>query len=460
MKILVISLHEQRIGGGEGRLAYEFAVEMSRRHTVALIYPGTVPDNLPDDAHLLVYPIRSIDATIPALTGGEMRALFRFMGEFAPEIIHSHTPFLLGAIIQAWAFIHGIPFFFTAHELPSKITGWGLIRYMRPLAQSGLMRLLTRTYLVSFCRGCTAVVALNRAAAEDMRLIRYRGPLFVIPNGRTLSLYDGKPVAVREGSRRNLAYVGDIIPRKNQKYLVDVMGRLPPCYHLFIIGHAVDHHYRRQIDRQMPPDVGKRVTFTGRLDHSRIPGYLVRTHLWVSASLMEVQSLAVMEALASGTPVLGLANATIDEMVDSRVGMRLEQDATPEEFAKAVRALCETDDARYRTMCANARESVRRFDWATVTAMTERMYRRASRGIGRTRRGTASMVLLLSVAQTLLILLMYGILRIRTITKSMPRWSRLMMVRNERETRGIRRSWLRRMRRIVREQDAEESPRS
>jgi glycosyltransferase involved in cell wall biosynthesis len=460
MKILVISLHEQRIGGGEGRLAYEFAVEMSRRHAVALVYPGLAPDKLPDDAHLIVYPIRSLDATIPALTGGEMRALFRFLGEFKPDVIHSHTPFLLGSIIQAWAFIHGIPFFFTAHELPSKITGWGLIRYMRPLAQNGLTRLLTRAYLVSFCRGCTAVVALNKAAMDDLRLIRYRGRLFVIPNGRTLSLYDGKPTVTTEGSVKNLAFVGDIIPRKNQKYLVDVMSHLPPCYHLFIIGHAVDHRYRRQMESQMPRDVWRRVTFTGRLDHSRVPEYLARTRLWVSASLMEVQSLAVMEALASGTPVLGLANETIDEMVDERVGMRLERDATPEAFARAVRALCETDGARYQAMCEKARESVRRFDWANVAGMTERMYRSASRGVGRTRRGTVSMPLLLSVAQMLLILLMYGILRIRTITRGMPRWSRLLMVKNERQTRWMRRSWLRRMKRTAREQDVEEAPRS
>jgi glycosyltransferase involved in cell wall biosynthesis len=281
MKILVISLHEQRIGGGEGRLAYEFAVQMSRRHTVALVYPGMSPDNLPDDSHLLVYPIRSIDATIPALTGGEMRALFRFLGEFKPDIVHSHTPFFLGAVIQAWAFIHGVPFFFTTHELPSKINGWGLVRYMRVLVQTRLMRLLTRTYIASFCRGCTAVVALNKAAAADLRLIRYRGRLVVIPNGRTLSLYNGKAAVTTESPVRNLAFVGDIIPRKNQKFLVDVMGHLPPCYHLYIIGHDVDHRYRRQIDSQMPPDVRRRVTFTGRLDHSLVPEYLTRTHLGV-----------------------------------------------------------------------------------------------------------------------------------------------------------------------------------
>jgi 1,2-diacylglycerol 3-alpha-glucosyltransferase len=416
MKILVISLHEQRIGGGEGRLAYEFAVQMSRRHTVALVYPGTTPDDLPDDAHLLVYPVHSIDATIPAMTGGELRDLFRFVTEFAPDVIHSHTPFFVGSFIQAWAFTHGVPFYFTAHELPSKINGWGLVRYLRPLVQSRLLRLLTRTYLACFCRACTAVVALNRAAADDLRLIRYRGRLSIIPNGRTLAWYDGKPPADPGSPVKNLTFVGDIIPRKNQCYLVEVMGHLPPQYTLTIVGHDVDHHYWRQIDSQIPADLRPRVTFTGRLDHSRVPDCLSRTHLWVSASLMEVQSLAVMEALASGTPVLGLSNATIDELVDEAVGMRLERTAAPQEFARAVRALCEADAAAYRRMCGAARERVRRFDWGNVLDMTERMYARSGRGVGRTRRGTASMVQLLSVGQMVIIIIMYGVMRLRTLS--------------------------------------------
>ena len=37
-------------GGGEGRLAFEFAVELSKRHRVVLLYPGGVPDMLPEGA--------------------------------------------------------------------------------------------------------------------------------------------------------------------------------------------------------------------------------------------------------------------------------------------------------------------------------------------------------------------------------------------------------------------------
>jgi 1,2-diacylglycerol 3-alpha-glucosyltransferase len=411
MKILVVSSHEQDFGGGEGRCAFEFAVEMSKRHEVVLMYPGKVPEPRPG-LRLRVLPIRSMDYTLPALKGAEVRGLLRFLDEFRPDVIHSHTPWFLGAVTQAWAFIRRVPFYFTAHELPSRMVEWGLVRYLKGFLQSGLLHALTVTYLVTFFRHCTGVVALNAAAARDIRGIGYRGRLFVIPNGRTLALYDGAAPTDTRGRERILTFVGDFGPRKNQKYLVTMLRCLPEEYRLVLVGHDVDHRYRREIDAEVGRQLRHRVTFTGRLDHSRIPAQLAKTHLWVSASLMEVQSLAVLEALASGTPVLGLSNETIDALIDARVGMRLEQAATPGQFARAVRALCETDEESYRSMCRNARERAQPFDWSNTIRRTEEMYqgRPGTRRTGR--RGILAIPLLLGAAQMLIAMIVYRVLRL------------------------------------------------
>ncbi len=414
MKILVVSSHEHLHGGGEGRLAFEFAVEMSRRHQVALVYPGGPPDRLPHGARLQVYTIRSIDYVVPALTGGELRALFRFLNDFQPDVIHSHTPWFMGAIIQFWAYVHGVPYFFTAHELPSKILEWGLVRYMKGVSRTGLLHVLTRTYLVTFCRHCTGVVALNQAAARDIRGIGYRGRLSIIPNGRTLALYDGKEPADIGEAEKILAFVGDILPRKNQKFLVQVLSHLPPNYRLLLIGHDVDHRYRREIDASLNADLRRRVTFTGKLPHEQVPRHLARTHLWVSASLMEVQSLAVLEALASGTPVLGLSNETIDELVDARVGGRLARGTTPQQFAREVRRLCEGDPASYAELCRGARQRALPFDWSLAIVRAERLYATAGPP-GTARRGTLFLPLLLATSEMLISMMLYVVVRITAL---------------------------------------------
>jgi hypothetical protein len=116
------------------------------------------------------------------------------------------------------------------------------------------------------------------------------------------------------------------------------------------------------------------VTITGKVAHSEIPAYLERTHVMVSASRLEVQSLAIIESLASGTPVIGLSNETVDELVDEQVGVRLPGDASPEQFARQVERLCSLPPDEYERLCLNARQRVSGMDWDDVLELTAQAY--------------------------------------------------------------------------------------
>jgi hypothetical protein len=94
----------------------------------------------------------------------------------------------------------------------------------------------------------------------------------------------------------------------------------------------------------------------------------------VSASKMEVQSLVVIEALASGTPVVGLANETVDELVDESVGCRVPSEATPEAFARCVERICALPQSEYDRLCENARRRVETLDWSVVVGRTSDAY--------------------------------------------------------------------------------------
>ena len=123
--------------------------------------------------------------------------------------------------------------------------------------------------------------------------------------------------------------------------------------------------------------------------------------------------------------VLGLSNETIDELIDSQVGLRLDRGASPEEFARAARAICETDQESYLRLCRNARERVRSFDWANAIGLTERVYARTlQRGLP-ARRGTLAIPLLLAVAQMLIAMIVFRILRLTAAFERLQRVHRL-----------------------------------
>jgi hypothetical protein len=89
---------------------------------------------------------------------------------------------------------------------------------------------------------------------------------------------------------------------------------------------------------------------------------------------MEVQSLVVIEALASGTPVVGLSNETIDELVSDDVGAWLPKDATPENFARAIEQICRLSPEAYMEMCQSAQKRVAHLDWPNIVSSTAKSY--------------------------------------------------------------------------------------
>jgi hypothetical protein len=116
------------------------------------------------------------------------------------------------------------------------------------------------------------------------------------------------------------------------------------------------------------------VLFTGQLTQSEIAAALEKSHIFVSASKMEVQSLVVIEALASGTPVVGLSNETVDELVDASNGIWLPKNASPREFAAAVQHICELSEEDYHKLCENARRRVCHLDWSSIMEKTLQGY--------------------------------------------------------------------------------------
>jgi hypothetical protein len=142
-----------------------------------------------------------------------------------------------------------------------------------------------------------------------------------------------------------------------------------------LIGKPLNPDYKAKLDRYLKKHQLKNVEIIGQIPHDRIPENLEAAHLFTSASTMEVQSLVVIEALASGTPVVGLSNETIDELINDEVGAWLARNQEPAEFAEQIEAICTLPEEQYRQMCHNARDRVAQLDWSRVVEKTTLAYR-------------------------------------------------------------------------------------
>ncbi len=380
MRVAYISLFRRGRGGGEGRVANELASRFAERHEVVMICPAVETGLRHDeDGALKVFGVRSAgegEFHMPVLSAKAVRAVFDFLDEFNPHVVHAHEPALLGLIGQVWAKMHLVPFVHTSHILPASVLDFGAVDAldMRVL-QGSFGESISRRLLTDFYENCDAIIALNQPALAALREFGYDGRVFVIPNGRDLERYAQCGDTDVTTAQKTLTFVGYMSERKNQHYLLEVHRLLPEPYRLLLIGKALKPEYGKLLRSYCEAYGLDNVVFVGQVPHEEIPGYLEKTHVFVSASKMEVQSLVVIEALASGTPLIGLANETTSELVDDQVGCCLPRDAAPEEFAVCVERVCALPPEEYQQLCKNARERVSHLDWSNVVDQTVAAYR-------------------------------------------------------------------------------------
>ena len=381
MKIVFTSIFRSGSGGGGGRVAHELAQQFSRDHEVVIICPADRTGYFPGENGLPVFGIRSAgdaEFQMPDLSSSSVRDLFDFLDDFKPDIVHAHEPALIGLIGQVWARMNSVPFVHTSHVLPTKAVDFGTtdkINVPASLANSPISEFAIHSILANFFTNCDALIALNQSAYDSIRDFGYSGPVFIVPNGRVLTHYSSKQIADINSEQKILIFVGFLNERKNQHYLLKAMKYLPENYLLRLIGKPLHLDYKEKLDKYIKKHKLTNVEFVGQIEHEQIPVFLESAHVFTSASTMEVQSLVVIEALASGTPVVGLSNETIDELVSDDVGAWLFKNKKPSEFADQIMRICSMPEDQYGEICQNARDRVAHLDWSNVVETTTLAYR-------------------------------------------------------------------------------------
>lgn len=376
MKIVFVTTFPgPEAGGGMGRVAHELAAASARVHEVLLICPGeetSMGPSVPGQPTVLRVAARGKgDVLLPDLRG--RRQLHARLASFRPQVVHAHDFGPLALWLQDWAHSTGCPFVMTLHCLPSQAQAFSSLE--KPLVTKRIANSrLFAAFVDHFLRRCDGVIALNQAIVDDLRRMGYTGPVYRVPNGRDLAAYHALPPADVTQPQKHLLFVGSFTRRKNQRYLLEMMEHLAVPARLTLVGEPLERGYLAELRTYQRVQCLDGVDLLGPLPYENIPPLLARTHVFVSASRLEVQSLAVIEALASATPVVGLANETIDELVDDVVGKRLPAGTSPAEFAHQVQRICTLPPPQYEALCRAARERVRALDWQAVVEENRRVY--------------------------------------------------------------------------------------
>lgn len=287
-------------------------------------------------------------------------SMLRTLRAFSPDVVHAHTPLPIGATGVLAARLLGIPVVQTYHSYVPGFMQYATLRRLlrldtapRPEAdESWSAWTLTR---LLYDRA-DLVLAPSRTLVDVLAAHGVRPPLRYQTNGIDLAEFDAK-TAYAPPTRRIL-HVGRLGYEKHAEVVVRAFAQLASergGWRLGILGEGPARPYLERLVRAL--GIEDAVDWDGFIERRRLLAAYRTADVFATASTIETQGLVVLEAMASGTPVIGVSALAVPEMAaDGRDGIMV-QPGDAADMAAAMRRLADDDGLRERMGRAAVRDA-------------------------------------------------------------------------------------------------------
>ncbi len=290
------------------------------------------------------------------------------------DVVHTQTPFVLGAAGGRWARRLGIPFVSTNHTLYTEYLHYAPIR-PRGLTKLFLVRLMKWYY-----SGCDAVVVPSEPVKKILSGYGVTNRIEIIKTGvvaaAPVSLEERRRIRMElgvDGDDTLLLYVGRIAREKNLDMLLRAFASVrvaaPQTRLLLVGGGPALGEVKAQAAGLGLQDS---VQFLGMLKRSEIDPLYAAADMFVFPSTTETQGIAICEAMSAGLPVVAVNAGGIPENIQPGVdGFLTDDDSNA--FAERVEFLIRNQGQR-SLMAASARANAASFSIERMVGDFERLY--------------------------------------------------------------------------------------
>jgi phosphatidylinositol alpha 1,6-mannosyltransferase len=383
MRIMIVTDQYPPMVGGVPTATHGLAVDFANRgHQVWVVAPGYGSRDIRRlEQKVRVYRFSSFEwptyegQRIPFLPFLPVRNLLK---KSDPDIIHIHSPVVLGNIAQLLAGGLRKPVIATNHYLPINMSS-----AFTPDSFIGRhFSNVTYSYLVHFCNRCEYVTAPTMTALNLLYEHGLRAPARAISNGVDLQTFTpGEPdPQIRQHfnlptDRPLILHVNRLSEEKRVNVLLDAVPRMQTQAHVALAGSGpAEADLRAQVERL---NIGDRVSFLGFVRDGDLLALRRSSEIFTIPSEADLQSISTMEAMACGLPVVAANAYALPELVHHGKNGFLFQPGNSEEMARQLDQLVSDADLRAR-MGAESLTIVAQHDRRKVLDEWEELYRRLS----------------------------------------------------------------------------------
>lgn len=255
-----------------------------------------------------------------------MRQVKKALDSFKPDVVHIQISDLIGISVAMYARKHKIPVVTTAHNQPEVLT--------EPLHMPEFVRrpvnALLSAYFVNRQSKSDYVTMPTELAIENLLDGRDLGvPVKAVSNGVDLSGFKPGKVSSVVREKYNIPAgvpvalcVGRVDPEKNVEMVINAFAETlesVPNALLAIVGDGVDRLRLQGLAKKM--GLEKSVRFYGRVIPPDLYDFYKMGWAFVTGSEIETQGIVLIEAAASGLPLIAVnAGAVADVCLDGKNG--------------------------------------------------------------------------------------------------------------------------------------------
>ena len=191
----------------------------------------------------------------------------------------------------------------------------------RQVGLPGLYRMLMHASARFSLRHADLLRAISNSTRKQMESWAPDKPIVQFPTWTDIEVF--LEVGEQNSRRKSdILYAGVLIPRKGIHHLIHAFSRIAsefPEARLVIVGREENPEYAEKLRRDVVKlGLDSRVIFVGEVSQAELADYMRQAAVFVLPSLSEGLGRVVVEAMATGMPVIGSYIGGIPEMVQER----------------------------------------------------------------------------------------------------------------------------------------------
>lgn len=270
-------------------------------------------------------------------------ALKKALNKFQPDVIHNQTAEMIAIAARRYAKKYDIPMVSTGHAYPDNLTSQ--VKLLKPLKRP--LDAILRTYMASFLKHSEYATMPTEMAIDDLvpkNRRRFNVTVEPLSNGVDLAKFTpGKPAAKvikkyhLDLKKPRVLYVGRVDPEKSISNVVTAFAGVVeeiPDAELVVVGDGTDR--RHLLDLAQALGITDNVKFPGRIMPPDVIDIYRTGTVFATASETETQGIVLIEAAATGLPLIAVDAGAVRELCQNKKNGILCRPREIDEMTKAM----------------------------------------------------------------------------------------------------------------------------